>query len=339
MNKSPIPEELAELHKRKDYSKPFEESEEQQNKTLTLLNILHDDERKQHSFIHDMPLKYPQPNRKDAYNLSVLAISAKRGPVLDIALTLRSHGVNVTFIDLNSAVTSRPHDIKFPQYVFNTREKDVDTFYHQNQNNALLKSVDAFLCVYPIVLCELFQPFQKPFILYIEDRYEAGSHHYHEWKLLNDFIVLTSHDPKSSILASNVYDEEYVRYFTGLVPKYVPHTCTYLQSVQAYKPNEDDVRYLVWASADNKHLDWFMEQLRQDVKFKNLQIHVSAVSELSSERYRASLRQYSAVIVFPHQVSFLAFTELYRMNIPLFVPSLDLITTWHQQHHVLLHKG
>ena len=46
-----------------------------------------------------------------------------------------------------------------------------------------------------------------------------------------------------------------------------------------------------------------------------------------------------AAVVIPYQVSFMTFFELYRMNIPLFVPSPELLARWHVDYQALKGKS
>ena len=49
----------------------------------------------------------------------------------------------------------------------------------------------------------------------------------------------------------------------------------------------------------------------------------------------SDLAAHPAIVVLPYQVSFMSLFEFYRMEIPLFVPSLDLLTDWHMTYKVL----
>jgi len=50
----------------------------------------------------------------------------------------------------------------------------------------------------------------------------------------------------------------------------------------------------------------------------------------------SDLASHPAIAVLPYQVSFMSLFEFYRMEIPLFVPSLDLLTDWHMTYKVTL---
>ena len=49
----------------------------------------------------------------------------------------------------------------------------------------------------------------------------------------------------------------------------------------------------------------------------------------------AQLASHPAVIVVPYTKSTMTFFELYRIGIPIFVPSLSLLTKWELQQHVM----
>jgi len=53
----------------------------------------------------------------------------------------------------------------------------------------------------------------------------------------------------------------------------------------------------------------------------------------------SDLASHPAIVVLPYQVSFMSLFEFYRMEIPLFVPSLDLLTDWHMTYKVMLLGG
>ncbi|CAF5192647.1 unnamed protein product, partial [Rotaria magnacalcarata] len=66
--------------------------------------------------------------------------------------------------------------------------------------------------------------------------------------------------------------------------------------------------------------------------FNRLKIKVSIrhIRDFYKRHYRyTELAQHPGIIHIPYQVSLMSIFEQYRMNIPLFVPSLDLLTEWH----------
>ena len=302
------------------------------------LKILQEEELKEKALALDLAHEKPQLQNDIFINLTILTMNVKAAPVNEIKYTLESFGVHV--IDININDKHARNRLKLPADIFSLESDAINTFYSENIDNPLITSSHAFLCIYPIVLCRLFLRFNKPLIIYIEDRYEAGSHRYNEWTALNKVIKTTSHDSRSSILASNTYDSEYVRFFTGIAPMPVPFTCAYVGSSQASSPTTPiSGKFLLWSVVNKQVIDWFMDQLKTALSVLPANdVQVDVMVDMSRDQYRASLSSYSAVIVLPHQVSSLPVTELYRMNVPLFIPSLDLATDLHQKQKIFSHK-
>ncbi|CAF3241234.1 unnamed protein product [Rotaria sp. Silwood2] len=72
--------------------------------------------------------------------------------------------------------------------------------------------------------------------------------------------------------------------------------------------------------------------------FKRLKISISIghLRDVYKGHYEYSqLAQHSGIIHIPYQVSVMSLFEQYRMNIPLFFPSLDLLTEWHYTYRVV----
>ena len=75
-------------------------------------------------------------------------------------------------------------------------------------------------------------------------------------------------------------------------------------------------------------------------------MHAARLSPLTPHPYHSSftlthryeytqLASHPAVIVVPYTKSTMTFFELYRMGLPIFVPSLALLVRWELQRHVL----
>jgi len=59
------------------------------------------------------------------------------------------------------------------------------------------------------------------------------------------------------------------------------------------------------------------------------------MSELYHSGNPMNLLNHPAVVVIPYQVSTIQIVELYRLNIPMFVPSLDLLKRWCQDYDIM----
>jgi hypothetical protein len=72
-----------------------------------------------------------------------------------------------------------------------------------------------------------------------------------------------------------------------------------------------------------------LQRLKASVTFGHLR-------EVYPERYEYSeIAGHPGIIYVPYQVSIMSLFEQYRMNIPLFFPSLDLLADWHYTYRVI----
>ena len=71
-------------------------------------------------------------------------------------------------------------------------------------------------------------------------------------------------------------------------------------------------------------------------RMKSDMIRISAIRTLYPIHYDYSdLSSHPAIVIIPYQVSIMSLFEYYRMAIPLFAPSIDLMTRWHIDYNVL----
>ena len=226
------------------------------------------------------------------------------------------------------------------------------------------RRVDAFLCSYPAANCELFVPFNKSLIVYVTSRLEFGrfdsflksrkpyvddAKSLERWRSWVQTLIDLSRDPKHVIVANSRYDVEYIRFYTGIDAEYVPSWC-----------GDDDgsygdpfIRGEAWFGSCI-HPKWtptrsefivLQQGLEGAITQRELQdasirtglrfVSIDRERSLASQLENRSLLNYRALIVVPHDVSELSLTALYRMNIPMFVPSAELLTTWCEQGYAL----
>ncbi|CAF4268864.1 unnamed protein product, partial [Rotaria sordida] len=148
-------------------------------------------------------------------------------------------------------------------------------------------------------MCELYMPFNRSIIIISSTCYELSRFEPQQWNKLNENLKKISQDPKNIIAANNLYDAEYIRYFTGINVTLLPSFCNYTNT--DYNPTREE--------------------------FLLVPIH----------KYSDSTN-HPAIIHIPYQVSIMSLFEQYRMNIPLLVPSLDLLTKLHYEYSVVNEK-
>jgi len=258
-------------------------------------------------------------------------------PINDLKYLLKPFGV--TFID--KSLSGHCHitntcqgrkTLKIINYhnAMNLDPSLIPRFYEAYKNDAELQSVDAFVCFHPASMCELFMPFNKTLLVIASTRYELGRHGADRWAKWNNNLMEIAKIPSNVVGGNNRYDVEYIKHFTGIEPQLLSSYCGYL--ADKYAPSRSG-----FLLAPIHHAGFgktFMSEYKTCCK------NVSCTAELISLRskyphYRYSdLAAHAGIVYIPYQVSVMSLFEQYRMNIPLFFPSLELLTAWQYEHMV-----
>lgn len=205
----------------------------------------------------------------------------------------------------------------------------IDHFYAAYKDDPQMEQVDAFVCFYPVSLCRLFVPFNKTIIFIASHRYELGVQD--SWNSFNILLKELSKDPKHVIAANNLYDAEYIKYFTGLNPIVIPNYCGYI-SVK-YTPERDG--FLLAAGRDRRVWNAFMNQYNTVCDAMNCTTDLFPLRrQYPSYSYR-DIAAHQGIVYVPHQVTTMSLFEQYRMNIPLFFPSIELLSNWQLKYMVM----
>ena len=232
-------------------------------------------------------------------------------------------------------------------------------FFEAYKNDKELNSVDFFLCTHAASMCEIFMPFNKPIIVVSSTRYEIGRHDRSRWQEWNGYLRLISSRPGSFVGANNRYDQEYVKYFSG-VPNvlYLPSLCRVFQRNSkvpvTYQPSRPEVliapsrdfpehiaNELISVASGNdlrgrlSSIFSFFSSQSSSQNFDRPSFDVKRIRDLYPHFEYEDLAAHPAAVVLPYQISFMMFFELYSMNIPLFVPSPALLAKWHLEFGIL----
>jgi hypothetical protein len=203
----------------------------------------------------------------------------------------------------------------------------------------LLAGSDAMVCSHPTGMCEVAMPFNRSLLLWATTRFEQGRER--SAARFGGFVRnvrAMAALPGSAVLANNMYDAHYVRYFTGLPVTYLPSLCAYPGVVWAGGGGAGGgggpLRVLVHGyrpHRGNVGLDAFLAPLRaaagDAATFTELR---AALGE--DYAYSALAGAAAAILHIPYQVSVMSFFEHYRMGVPILAPSLGLLTQWHMAH-------
>ena len=137
---------------------------------------------------------------------------------------------------------------------------------------------------------------------------------------------------RNVIAGNNRYDAEYIRYFTGINTIVLPSFCNYTEAT--YTPKEG--KSFLISKTQTGFSRTFSSNLTNVLAQINSSVTVGHLREVYKRFYQYSdIAEHPGMIYLPYQVSVMSLFEQYRMNIPLFFPSLDLLTEWQHTHQLL----
>ncbi|CAF1363049.1 unnamed protein product [Adineta ricciae] len=210
-------------------------------------------------------------------------------------------------------------------------------FYEAYKNDVEMNQVKIFMCFHSVAMCELFMPFNRTIIIVSSTRYEFGRHGKEDWQLLNQNLQKIASNPKNVIAGNNLYDAEYIRYFTGIQTIVLPSLCAYTQASYSRLNKKP---FIITRIEKKSFSVLFKMNLTNALRPLKTSITVAHLREHYKGHYSyRHLAQHPGIIYVPYQVSVMSLFEQYRMNIPLFFPSLDLLTQWHFKYRLLAERA
>lgn len=176
-------------------------------------------------------------------------------------------------------------------------------------------------------------------------------------------LVRIAAKPGNAIVANNVYDAKLIEYMTGVVPHMIGSWCgpttetaysclpTVAASiVQTYRPVRSDIlfgasrdvfQHPVYCRKFQSCEDAWAHPLLQELRVAASEstFRFSRCKDLYKDGFSSDqLVQHPALLFLPYQSSIMTFFELYRQNIPIFVPSKELLLKWHAEYDILFER-
>lgn len=212
-----------------------------------------------------------------------------------------------------------------------------------------LQHVDAFVCNHPPAMCELYMPFNKSILIVASVNLEFSRENPARWRQWLDSLRRIAANPRNVVAANNLYDAEYIRYFAGVRPLYLPSYCGYVTQGAAYRP--DFSKPVLFARNHNNPKNIF-DQAHRAVAHETPRQHTADRAPLAAARLQfvrtedafpgrfeySEVARHPAVVIVPYTKSVMSFFELYRLNIPIFAPSLKLLVKWERDYSVLAER-
>ena len=199
------------------------------------------------------------------------------------------------------------------------------SFFEAYKADPVMENVDAFLCFHPSSMCELFMPFNKSLIVAPSTRFELGREAPPAWSAWVENVRRIAKSPRNAVISNNRYDSEYVKYFTGLkdVPV-LPSFCNYTGA--HYNPHpETHPAFLSGKILQGAEM--VAKELGEANARAGKSIQVLDVRKVYPGKYEYSdLAQHPGMVYpAPYQLSTMSIFEQYRMDIPMFFPSVEFL--------------
>jgi hypothetical protein len=202
----------------------------------------------------------------------------------------------------------------------------IPKFYEAYKDDPVMLNVDAFLCYDPMATCELFEPFNRSIIVVASNRFYVGRLTQDRYDRWHDTLTRFAFDPRHFVGANDLFDVNYMRFFTGIEATYLPSYCGYTNA--SYNPTSSEF-LIITRQTDLFFSTGFLQEFADACKnltgvppLVNLDVKYK-----SGYRY-ADLATHRGIVHIPYQVSTMSLFEQYRMNIPQFFPSRQLLVRW-----------
>lgn len=186
------------------------------------------------------------------------------------------------------------------------------------------------------------------------------------WKAWIDNFIKIAKKEHNVVLANNKYDAKYVEYFTGIKPQIIPSwsgpTLTDLVHYDSYMPSKLDILLTPYRTNLEYHAEdipvdgWpnmhakpimnaplnhpIFDEIDTVKSHSNVEFNIVTMTEAYPRGYShiKDLREYPLFLFIPYQASVMSFFELYRLGIPMLVPSQKLLLRWMKDHRLLFER-
>ena len=199
-----------------------------------------------------------------------------------------------------------------------------------------LLAVDAFVCQYVASLCEAFLPLNRSLIVIAYVRYEYGRHHWERWQKWNERLRRIAENPRNLVAANNLYDANYIRHFTGI------QNVAVLPSFTGYAAGENGE--VTWNPTRPEILVGPKRSIATSVRLllnnheavKSNKVLIRGIRDMYKRYTFEDLASHPCIVLLsPYTNSVMSYREFYRLNIPMYAPSLKLLLTWHLEDRIM----
>ncbi len=263
------------------------------------------------------PLRFWTADLHDGSRMTVPTILATQNHEVYLAGSKVSVPHKNVLSDSNNKISifKSISDVVKKQYLTHTTRLTEDMIkrnfeFHKSQKE--ISNTDAFFCMFPPSMCEMWMPFNKSIIFLPAHRYNLGRCTTSEWERLDEHLQMLASSPHHIIGAESMYDQEYLTHYTGLEVVPLHSYAGYYTKHVKYNPIREEI--ILVEHGVPLHTNKF-----KLVGMKSLYKHYEL----------ADLGQHRAIVYVAYSVMSFKLTEFYSMAIPLFMPSLKYYRTVH----------
>lgn len=182
------------------------------------------------------------------------------------------------------------------------------------------QQADYVICSFLATMCEAFIPLNKTIIINPAHRYNIGRCRTDSWLKLNENLDKLKQKSKLVLGAMSRYDEEYMFHYTGMRQYRLYAYAGYYSKNVFYNPIKPEI--LVGpANGLGSKGPWFLDQFNKipDIKF-------APIRTLYKRYTLQQLASHPAIILLPYASMSYSIVDFYAINLPIFIPSIELLT-------------
>jgi hypothetical protein len=204
-------------------------------------------------------------------------------------------------------------------------ESAMKTNYEYYKTSSDFKDVDFVICSFPASLCEPFIPLNKSIIFNPAHRYNLARCSIEKWEKQNKNYYMLRSKNKLVLSSMSKYDAEYQAHFTGLYGyRLYGYGGFYAKGVK-YNPTRTEI--LVGPTNQLGRIGGtVLIELNNYSKAHNYTF--AHVRTLYSRYTLHQLANHRAIVLFPYSVMAYSIIDFYISKIPIFLPSIKLLTEW-----------
>ena len=206
-------------------------------------------------------------------------------------------------VNLRSKLIER--DISWP--TVELKEPPVQEMFELLKHTDVMRSVDAFICMYPFAMCEAYMPFNRSIIWWAGHRFTNGRCTTRSWSRITNRVRASAVVPEDAsrprhvVAAGSVYDAEYIYYFTGVRPLVLEATSMhYVPKLPPWNERTFRSEFLIFGRCNSVNLSSCAPYLVRSEEEAASGFVFRGIQHVEPGRHALeSFAKYRAVIVFP----------------------------------------